>query len=394
MNSVGVFGRGFDFDCLFGEESRFAAKSSISSMIVLTSKCDVFLDSFLLASIPATPFTWFLFKFWLLSLLLLSSFLAPSPPWLSSSPVSSIGQKVCPDLELSARGPGLLSESSFTVVRELFCDTCNIKQFSRLTAWCSISHEPSWWRRGTSASARPPRRRRPGASVRGWCWGWCSPSAAWRARRSWWSGPPRCSCSCWTVSRSGCHPPEACARSESYVRPPARCAPSRNSSWGCQRAVTRSLLQWQLSPPAGRLRTALTRRRLSGATGPALSLASPDSWAAPSCRTAGRSCWGTARSSSAAWSRPRHSSLRETSVRQTAVRRLTHLLCPAVCAAAPASPAGSSCPSWRPATARKIYSQCPARTDSLHCKYWMVSQINSTPWAESSQLTTSKYVLL
>ena len=139
MNSVGVFGRGFDFDCLFGEESRFAAKSSISSMIVLTSKCDVFLDSFLLASIPATPFTWFLFKFWLLSLLLLSSFLAPSPPWLSSSPVSSIGQKVCPDLELSARGPGLLSESSFTVVRELFCDTCNIKQFSRLTAWCSIS---------------------------------------------------------------------------------------------------------------------------------------------------------------------------------------------------------------------------------------------------------------
>ena len=69
MNSVGVFGKGFDI--LFGEESLFRAKSSISSNIVSTSKCDVFLDSFLLALREVTdPVTTFLFS---TPLLLLSS---------------------------------------------------------------------------------------------------------------------------------------------------------------------------------------------------------------------------------------------------------------------------------------------------------------------------------
>ena len=132
MNSVGVFGRGFDFDCLFGEESRFAAKWSISSMIVLTSNCDVFLDSFLLACSSAAPFTSFLFILW--SLLLLSALLAASATWLSSSPLSSMEQKPWTDLELSdCWQMALLSESSLTVVRGLFWETCNTNHHSLVT---------------------------------------------------------------------------------------------------------------------------------------------------------------------------------------------------------------------------------------------------------------------
>ena len=114
MSSVGVFGKGLAC-CLFGDESRFTAKSSISSKIVSMSKCDVFLDSFLLAAVRTdAPFTIFLFMF-SAPLLLLSSLLA-----LCSLPSSD-----------SAMGPNTvdffsdrleldLSKSSLTVVRLLF----------------------------------------------------------------------------------------------------------------------------------------------------------------------------------------------------------------------------------------------------------------------------------
>ena len=118
-NSVGVFGKGFDDCCLFGEESRLRAKSSISSMIVSMSKCDVFLDSFLLAAPRhVTPFTTFLFMF-SRPLLLLSSFLAPSPSLTMSSPFSAI----VPNPVLSDDPEPDLSKSSLTVVRQLFCET-------------------------------------------------------------------------------------------------------------------------------------------------------------------------------------------------------------------------------------------------------------------------------
>ena len=122
MNSVGVFGKGFD--CLFGEESRFTAKSSISSMIVSMSKCDVFLDSFLLAAASAdAPFTPVLFMF-STPLLLLSSCLAPPPPPpppCFPSPDSAMGPNTA---NLSPALEPALSKSSLTVVRQLFWDTC------------------------------------------------------------------------------------------------------------------------------------------------------------------------------------------------------------------------------------------------------------------------------
>ena len=122
MNSVGVFGKGFD--CLFGEESRFTAKSSISSMIVSMSKWDVFLDSFLLAAASAdAPFTPVLFMF-STPLLLLSSCLAPPPPPpppCFPSPDSAMGPNTA---NLSPALEPALSKSSLTVVRQLFWDTC------------------------------------------------------------------------------------------------------------------------------------------------------------------------------------------------------------------------------------------------------------------------------
>ena len=122
MNSVGVFGKGFD--CLFGEESRFTAKSSISSMIVSMSKWDVFLDSFLLAAASAdAPFMPVLFMF-STPLLLLSSCLAPPPPPpppCFPSPDSAMGPNTA---NLSPALEPALSKSSLTVVRQLFWDTC------------------------------------------------------------------------------------------------------------------------------------------------------------------------------------------------------------------------------------------------------------------------------
>ena len=120
MNSVGVFGKGFD--CLFGEESRFTAKSSISSMIVSMSKWDVFLDSFLLAAARAdapVPPVLFMFS---TPLLLLSSCLAPPPPPSFPSPDSAMGPNPA---SLSPALEPALSKSSLTVVRQLFWDTCS-----------------------------------------------------------------------------------------------------------------------------------------------------------------------------------------------------------------------------------------------------------------------------
>ena len=122
MNSVGVFGKGFDGLLVLGDESRLTANSSISSMIVSMSKCEVFLDSFLLAALSdVAPFTRFLFKF-SRPLLLLSSFLAAA---LMSSPStdSDIGLKTG-DVVSDITVPDL-SKSSFTVVRQLFWETCN-----------------------------------------------------------------------------------------------------------------------------------------------------------------------------------------------------------------------------------------------------------------------------
>ena len=227
MSSVGVFGKGLAC-CLFGEESRFTAKSSISSMIVSMSKCDVFLDSFLLAAARTdAPFTTFLFMF-SAPLLLLSSLLALCS--LPSSPDSAIGLNTADffsdRLELD------LSKSSLTVVRLLFWETWNynlpidwlwvtqlimrsvvsIREGTPCLFWLSSPFSrpqvTSAWR--WPRSPRPQDASEPRSLARGRGWR----AGAWpRCRR--WAGPRRC-CGSWrrrcSASRSGSRPRGACAR--------------------------------------------------------------------------------------------------------------------------------------------------------------------------------------